>query len=95
MSYRKEKIHSLTGINLNIVTESELKKLCNKFLKNGIHGLCFSAYNEGQEPGDNISDEQILRKLNIIKPYIKLSSSSSWNNVSSIIVNIDRCDFQI
>ncbi len=71
MSYRKEKIHSLTGINLNIVSESELKKLCNKFLKNGIHGLCFSAYDEGQEPGNNISDEQILRKLNIIKPYIK------------------------
>ena len=71
MSYRKEKIHSLTGINLNIVSESELKKLCNKFLKKGIHGLCFSAYDEGQEPGDNISDEQILRKLNIIKPYIK------------------------
>ena len=34
-------------------------------------GLCFSAYDEGQEPGNNISDEQILRKLNIIKPYIK------------------------
>lgn len=71
MSYRKEKIHSLTGLNLNIVTESELKKLCNEYLKNGIHGLCFSAYDEGQEPGDNISDKQILRKLNIIKPYIK------------------------
>ena len=36
MSYRKEKIHSLTGINLNIVSESELKKLCNNFLKNGL-----------------------------------------------------------
>ena len=71
MSYRKEKLHSLTGINLNTVSESELKKLCNKFLKQVIHGLCFSAYDEGQEPGDNISDEQILRKLNIIKPYTK------------------------
>jgi len=71
MSYRKEKIHSLTGINLNTVSESELKKLCNKFLKQGIHGLCFSAYDEGQEPGDKIVDQQILRKLNIVKPYTK------------------------
>mgnify|MGYP001081785057 FL=1 len=71
MSYRKEKIHSLTGINLNAVSESELKKLCNKFLKQGIHGLCFSAYDEGQEPGDKIVDQQILRKLNIVKPYTK------------------------
>ena len=71
MSYRKEKLHSLTGINLNTVSKSELNKLCNKFLKQGIHGLCFSAYDEGQEPGDKISDKQILRKLNIIKPYTK------------------------
>ena len=36
MSYREEKLHSLTGIDLNTVSESELKQLCNKFLKQGI-----------------------------------------------------------
>ena len=33
--------------------------------------MCFSAYDEGQEPGDQISDDQIRRKLKIIQPYIK------------------------
>ena len=71
MSYRKEKIHSLTGINLNNISNDELKNLCKKYLEKGIHGLCFSAYDEGQEPGDQISDDQIRRKLKIIQPYIK------------------------
>ena len=71
MSYRKEKIHSLTGINLNNISNDELKDLCKKYLEKGIHGLCFSAYDEGQEPGDQISDDQIRRKLKIIQPYIK------------------------
>jgi len=70
MSYRKEKIHSLTGINLNNISNDELKNLCKKYLEKGIHGLCFSAYDEGQEPGDQISDDQIRRKLKIIQPYI-------------------------
>jgi len=71
MSYRKEKIHSLTGINLNNISNDELKNLCRKYLEKGIHGLCFSAYDEGQEPGDQISNDQIRRKLKIIQPYIK------------------------
>ncbi|MDC3265525.1 glycosyl hydrolase family 17 protein [Flavobacteriaceae bacterium] len=45
--------------------------ICKKYLEKGIHGLCFSAYDEGQEPGYQISDNQIRRKLKIIQPYIK------------------------
>jgi exo-beta-1,3-glucanase (GH17 family) len=36
-----------------------------------MHGLCFSPYEEGQKPGDFISESQIRRKLELIKPYTK------------------------
>jgi exo-beta-1,3-glucanase (GH17 family) len=36
-----------------------------------MHGLCFSPYEEGQEPGNPISETQIRRKLELILPYTK------------------------
>ena len=51
MSYRKEKYRSLLGVNTNLLGEKELQKISHSLLENGIHGLCFSPYEEGQEPG--------------------------------------------
>ena len=70
MSYREDKLMSLAGADINQLTESELKTYCKELLKNKIHGICFSVYDENQKPGDDISDEQILKKLEIIKPHV-------------------------
>ena len=32
-------------------------------------GFCFSLYEEGQKPGDVITEEQIRRRLAILKPH--------------------------
>ena len=71
MSYREDKLMSLAGADINQLTVSELKTYCKELLKNKIHGICFSVYDENQKPGDDISDEQILKKLEIIKPHVK------------------------
>ena len=71
MSYREDKLMSLAGADINQLTEYELKTYCKELLKNKIHGICFSVYDENQKPGDDISDEQILKKLEIIKPHVK------------------------
>jgi glucan 1,3-beta-glucosidase len=71
MSYREDKLMSLAGADINQLTESELKTYCRELLKNKIHGICFSVYDENQKPGDDISDKQILKKLEIIKPHVK------------------------
>lgn len=71
MSYRKEKSKSLLGINTNNLKKDSLIKLSQSVLNNGMHGLCFSPYEEGQKPGDLISESQIRRKLELIKPYTK------------------------
>ncbi len=38
-------------------------------LARGVHGLCFSPYLEGQEPGSQISEAQIRERLAIVKPH--------------------------
>ena len=71
MSYRKEKFRSLLGVDTNQLDTSKLKKLSQTVLNAGIHGLCFSPYEEGQEPGNPISETQIRRKLELILPSTK------------------------
>tara|TARA_Y100000385_G_C13108566_1_gene650220 strand:- start:327 stop:1211 length:885 start_codon:yes stop_codon:yes gene_type:complete len=77
MSYRKEKNKSLAGLNYSDYSSEKLKKLCTTVLDNGMHGLCFSPYEEGQKPGDIITESQIRRRLEIIAPYTKWIRSFS------------------
>jgi len=40
-------------------------------LARGVHGLCFSPYLEGQEPGALVSEAQIRDRLAILRPYAR------------------------
>ncbi|WP_282134704.1 MFS transporter [Seonamhaeicola maritimus] len=64
-------------IDLNMNTEDEIKKLFHKTLKKGLHGLCFSPYLENQNIGDQLSEEQIRRRIDIIAPYTEWIRSFS------------------
>ena len=57
MSYRADKIKSLAGLNLDDKTAKGLHNLFKRVLKSGMHGLCFSPYEEGQEPGEQITEK--------------------------------------
>ncbi len=85
MSYReghhftlaKNNYSGHTGVDFNKVTNSGLKDLWLETLQNGMHGLCFSMYEDGQKPGDIITEEQVARRIKIIKPYTKWVRSFS------------------
>lgn len=81
MSYRKEHILSLRPESESsyVAGESEeaLKDLFTEILNNGVHGFCFSLYEEGQKPGDIISEAQVRRRMQIIKPHTKWVRSFS------------------
>ena len=77
MSYKPERFLTLASIDYAGKSEEEIRILCQEVLKNGMHGLCFSPYVEGQQPGDQISEEQIRRRMEIIKPYTKWIRSFS------------------
>jgi len=85
MSYRKERRFSLsgtdysdyTGVDFSKLSREELEKLWRETLENGMHGLCFSMYEDGQSPGDIITEEQVRRRMDIIKPYTQWVRSFS------------------
>ena len=90
MSLRDEKILSLLGTNIDKLSDEELKKLCKKILKSKIHGICFSLYEGDQQPGDIVSDVQIIRRLKILKPYTTSIRTFSSLGEHSRIVEIAK-----
>ena len=51
------------------IPTKKLATLWRETLENGMHGICFSLYEDGQKPGDIITAEQVNRRIQILKPY--------------------------
>lgn len=92
MSVRVEKTLALasSGIDFTNKPKEELHDLFSKILNEGMHGLCFSPYEEGQKPGDVLSEEQIRRRMSIISPYTKWVRSFSCIEGNELIPKIAK-----
>ena len=96
MSYREGRQFSLkeidlskdTGVDFSKYSDKELRALWRKTLESGMHGLCFSLYEDGQKPGDIITEAQVRRRLEIIKPYTKWVRSFSCTEGNEYIPKI-------
>ena len=93
MSVRPGKTMSLAGISgvdYANKTSGEINELFHKVLNDGMHGICFSAYEEGQKPGDVLTEEQIRRRMKIIAPYTKWVRSFSCIEGNELIPQIAK-----
>lgn len=98
MSYRKERKFSLkevehttyAGVNFTKLSVESLEELCKNTLEDGMHGLCFSLYEDGQKPGDTITEEQVRKRIEIIKPYTKWIRSFSCTDGNEFIPRIAK-----
>ncbi|WP_298538776.1 glycosyl hydrolase family 17 protein [uncultured Aquimarina sp.] len=90
MSIRTEKFLALASIDYAGKSKEDLRALFEKFLAQGMHGLCFSPYEEGQKPGDQLSETQIRRRIEIIAPYTKWVRSFSTTEGNELIPKIAR-----
>ena len=79
MSFREESYYKpkkdysqvpTKGIDASRDSLEDLKSLWRKTIQDGMHGICFSMYQDGQKPGDDISMEQVERRVKILKPYV-------------------------
>ncbi|WP_298421908.1 glycosyl hydrolase family 17 protein [uncultured Kordia sp.] len=90
MSLRKEKFFALAAIEFEGQSLDDLKLQWHNTLHKGMHGLCFSPYQEGQKPGDTLSEAQIRRRLEIIRPYTNWIRSFSCTEGNELIPQIAK-----
>ncbi len=90
MSIRSEKYLALASIDYAGKSIDDLRALFKEVLEDGMHGLCFSAYEEGQQPGDRLSEQQIRKRMEIIKPYTKWIRSFSCIEGNELIPKIAK-----
>ncbi|APZ46230.1 glycosyl hydrolase [Polaribacter reichenbachii] len=85
MSYRKEYKSTIKytttpdnlGVDFSIYSLEDLKNLWRETLENGMYGICFSMYEDGQEPGHKITKKQVEKRIKILKPHTKWIRSFS------------------
>ena len=98
--YQTDKLNQLAINELNVDTskdidftsksETEIKAMFADRLNKGIHGMCFSPYLEGQNIGDELSEGQIRKRMEIIAPYTKWIRSFSCTQGNEFIPKIAR-----
>jgi len=67
------------------MSEDDIQNLLLEILYNGVHGFCFSLYEEGQKPGDIISEEQIRKRMQILQKYTSWVRSFSCTDGNEMI----------
>jgi len=90
MSFRLGKHLTLSGIDYSGKSPEQVQNLFQQTLEGGMHGLCYSAYEEGQEPGDVLTIEQIRRRMAVIAPYTKWIRSFSCIEGNELVPKVAR-----
>jgi len=95
-----DKLLSLANIQLNgglssdvdfsTKSNDEIKEMFGKFLNQGLHGICFSPYLEGQDIGDILSEAQIRKRMEVVSPYTKWVRSFSCTAGNEWIPKVAR-----
>jgi exo-beta-1,3-glucanase (GH17 family) len=85
-SYRRST--GISGTDFSSMTNEDLESTFKSILEEGIHGIAFSAYLEGQAPGSKISREQITARMKILAPHVKWVRSFSCVDGNELIPQI-------
>ncbi|WP_430408683.1 MFS transporter [Kordia sp.] len=98
--YEGAKLSSLGGLDIKINTSKdidydsksigEITTLFRESLYKGMHGLCFSPYKEGQDIGDQLTESQIIDRINIIASHTKWVRSFSCTDGNEFIPKAAR-----
>ena len=98
--YPSDQLKSLVGgdleldlasdVQFNTMSESEIQKLFSASLQEGMHGMCFSPYSEGQDIGDILTESQIRKRMQVIAPYTQWVRSFSCTDGNEFIPQVAR-----
>jgi exo-beta-1,3-glucanase (GH17 family) len=84
----KGSILALAGIDFSNISNDELVKQFRGVLERKIHGISFSPYIDGQGPGTEIGEDQIRKRMDVIKPHVKWIRSFSCTEGNQNIAKV-------
>lgn len=90
MSRREEKRHYLLSDSEHSRESADLDQRLAALLNAKMHGIAFSAYTEGQKPGDPLSVEQIARRMAILAPHFNWIRSFSVTAGNELIPRVAK-----
>lgn len=76
--------------SLTNASKAELTAAFNTALQQKMHGISFTAFQKGQNPGDHITEEQIRKRLELIQPYTNWIRVFSCTNGHEMIPKIAK-----
>jgi glycoside/pentoside/hexuronide:cation symporter, GPH family len=79
-----------SDIDFTSKSSNEIKQIFKSTLNSGLHGICFSPYEEGQNIGDILSKDQIKRRMAIVAPHTKWVRSFSCTEGNEFIPEAAR-----
>lgn len=79
---------SKSDTDFSTMSDTGVKALFATSLHNGVHGMCFSPYIEGQNIGDQLSENQIERRMSVIAPHTKWVRSFSCTEGNEFIPKV-------
>lgn len=83
-------IDSSTNIDFSNKSKEDVKVLFNEVLNKQLHGICFSPYLEGQNIGDQLSEQQIQQRMDIVAPYTEWIRSFSCTEGNELIPKVAK-----
>lgn len=89
LPYFKEEVFTAS------MSMEEIRNLFIEILNNGVHGLCFSLYENGQMPGSKVHIDQVIRRLEILKPHTRwIRSFSTTDSNENIPIEASKMGFK-
>ena len=72
------------------LSREDLRSIVHQILEAKIHGISFSPYAEGQGPGTELSEPQIIERLQFIAPYVHWVRSFSCREGHELIPRLAK-----
>jgi exo-beta-1,3-glucanase (GH17 family) len=81
---------SLAGLDIAGHSIEDLRLIVRQILEAKIHGISFSPYIEGQGPGTELGESQIIERLEFIAPYVHWVRSFSCTEGHELIPHLAK-----
>ncbi len=97
MSFREDRFLTYTGAGkkshqgyIKDMSDEDISSLFHEILNSGIHGFCFSLYEEGQGPGHVVSEDQIRRRMKVLAPHAQWVRTFSCTEGNELIPKVAK-----